>query len=69
MCKRSIDAHGIAIWLYSILTLSVPDEGELTPIKENINLECNQECAEDILVFPLSETNVPHDERLKFTSR
>jgi hypothetical protein len=27
MCKRSIDAHGIAIWFYSILTLSVPDEG------------------------------------------
>jgi hypothetical protein len=47
----------------------LPVVREITPIKENINLECNQECANDILVFPLSEKNVPHDERLKFTSR
>jgi hypothetical protein len=40
----------------------LPVVREITPIKENINLECNQECAKDILVFSLSEKNVPHDE-------
>jgi len=38
----------------------LPVVREITPIKENIILECNQECAKDILVFPLSEKKMYH---------